>query len=147
MIVTAKGAYVHHREHGSFKKDKVREELFRRNENIFYEIYERPKRFVFIVDKDNKPYYKFVEEKSYELVRKGYWVWVIKNNNLPELALKSHASIFYFSYKPKLYKLKVVLRILKRRKKKFNVIYVNSSEYEDIFNNLKFIHKAEVKKV
>jgi len=142
--VCAKAAYVYHVEHASFR-DKKLEEIFKRNEQIFYERHGKPKRILYVIDKQNKDYYDIVIKKSYDSAKNADWVWIFIKRSMPALSMPEHGNIRLFVFSPGLFILKAVYRILMRQKKKFDFIYVVNPGLEKILKILKFIHKAEIK--
>ncbi|MFC1514289.1 glycosyltransferase family 2 protein [Candidatus Omnitrophota bacterium] len=143
--VSARGAFVYHREHGSFK-DKNREAIFSRNRQIYQKMYGKPKRILYVIDRFSKPLYQRIEETSLAAARATDWVWIFKKDSLPELGLCEHGGIRHFAFSPCFFWSAAVYKVLVR-KKKFDSIYVLGSGPRRLFNALRFIHKAQVEDV
>ena len=141
--VCAKGAYVYHTEHASFR-DKKLEKIFKENKEKFYQRHGRPKRVLYIVSRYSENYSRVIKKDAYDLARKANWVWIFTKKSLPVLNVPEHGNIRVFSYSPLFFNLKVIIRVLWRQKKKFNLICVTSPGLKKILEILKFAHRAKI---
>ncbi len=144
-LLGAKGAYVYHREGGSFKKNKMRDELFNRNKKIYHRMYGQPKRIVIVINQNDPAQYSKIKEEVVRLASRANWVWIIRKKSLPPLDLTPHSHIRPFIYPNLFFMLKAIIRILSRQKKKFDEIHVLTKPTKRIFKMFNSIHKAEVK--
>jgi GT2 family glycosyltransferase len=75
LIGVAKGSYVWHQEHGSFKaKSKHSEELMCKNERIFTEKWGKTLRIGWVIDREDE--LRRVWEDALHLARHGNYVWL-----------------------------------------------------------------------
>ncbi len=138
-VVIAQGAYVVHLEHSSFKKTGFFDELFQRNQRLFYERFSRSRRLLYIVTGNGT---FDINKSAYEQAQQRNWIWVfIQKGAAVELPRHAYIKPFYLSYP--LFQLNCISRILKR-KKRFDVIYSDSPSLRVKLRLLKKIHKAEV---
>jgi len=144
--VCAKGAFVYHREHSSFKHKKL-EDIFRRNRKIYYSMYGEPRRILYIVDKFNDRFYRFIERRVLESARQANWVWVFVKSSLPYLRSPEHGNIKQLKIPDFFFIFRCIYRILMRQKKKFDLIYVNNGRILPYLKILRFIYKAKVEKL
>lgn len=139
--VSAKGSYVYHHEHASFK-DKNLEKLFKKSQKLFYEKCGKPKRVLYIIDTFRKELYAHIRKDSYALARKANWVWIFSMNALPEIGLPEHGNIRIFKYPAAFFNIRSLARVL-TRKKKFDSIYVTNPKMKGLLSIFKFIHRAK----
>ena len=144
--VCAQAAFVYHREHASFRNKNL-EAIFIRNREIFHKMCGKPKRVLYIINKFIKPDYKTVESEALKSARQYNWVWIFLNKSLPALDLPRHGNIKQFLFKPGFFVLISVFKVLTRQKKKFDLVYVQDSKIIFLLRILKFIHRAEIKKL
>jgi len=144
-IVCAKGAYVYHRGSGSFKKkSKMREELFERNREKFEATYGKPNRILYVIDRDDEKLLRKIKENVQTDAAQANWVWLIRKSSMEDLGLISHSHIRQFQYSSFFFNAKAFFRVLTRRKKRFDKVYVSSSVLKDALEIVKPIHKANV---
>lgn len=141
--VCARGAYVYHKEHASFR-DKNLEKIFKKNRELFYKKCGKPKRILYVIDEYDDKYYKIIEKKSYDLARKANWVWIFLLKALPSLKIERHGNIRRFLLNPRFFMINSVWRILRRQKKKFDRIYVTNKKLAIALKLLRFIHRAKI---
>lgn len=143
LSVCARAAFVYHKEHGSFN-NKHREELFRKNRQLFHRLHGEPQRFLYVVDGAAQVDLSSLQGKILEYARKGNWVWVFTRQKKVGPTLCRHGNVRQFEIPDSLFTLKVILRIIKRQKKKFNHIYVMDKTLHKILCAIRCLHKAEV---
>jgi len=144
--VCARGAYVYHCEHASFKNKNL-EKHFKRGRDLFYQRYGKPKRLLYVVSKENPDYYNLIRQNSADLASRGNWTWIFLKESLPALGMEKHANIRHFSLPSSFFNLRLVWRILKRQKKKFDQIYVDNEKMAGFLKTITFIHKAKIQKI
>jgi GT2 family glycosyltransferase len=139
-VVIARGAYVVHLEHSSFKKKGGFSELFSKNQKLFYDEFGKSKRLLYILT--GKKIFD-LDKNAYENAQARNWIWIFSpgkvNMDLPE-----HAYIKFFRLNGLLFQLNCILRVL-GRKKRFDVIYSDSTSLGRKLRLLKGLHKAEVR--
>ena len=138
--VEARGAYVYHRESGSFSKMKTFENDFKRNKEIYEFRWGRPKRIAYILSRYDDNILRRLSSESLKSARLGNWIWYISKD---PIATPSHANIRFVRVSDKWFFVKAVFMVLKKRKK-FNDIFVDNEKLALVLNRLKFIHKANV---
>jgi GT2 family glycosyltransferase len=146
LIGVAKGSYVYHQEHASFKQwPKEKEKVFLRSREVFFKKWGKILRIAFVLEK-----VKDLDDSLEELIdlaRKGNFIWVFirkqyinREDFFKSRDLVEHSGINFVNYN-NLFDL--LWKILKK-KKKFSLIVMKNSNYIKIFHFFKFIHKAEV---
>lgn len=141
--VLSVGSYVWHKEHASFDLIDDFEEMFEKNQKMFYEMFGKPQRMLYILTRKDKGYFNKLKTETYELAKKCDWIWVISKRGLGKLPLNVHANIIRFRYWPFLFRLRCIFRILVR-KKKFNRILTDDRLIFRVLGALKGIHKAKL---
>jgi len=144
--VIAEGAYVWHAENASFDLIDNYEEMFKKNQEMFYELFGKPQRILYILTRRDKEYFEKLRIQTYELAKKCNWVWVISKQTLGKLPLNVHANIIRFRYWPFFFRLRCIFRILVR-KKKFYRILTDDTILNNILTRLKVFHKAEIRRI
>lgn len=146
LVGMAKGSYVWHQEHASFKQwPKEKERVFIRSRETFFKKWGKILRIAFVLEK--------VEDldeclkESIDLARKGNFLWIfIKNQYInredffKRKNLIEHSGINFVGYS-NLFNL--LWKILKK-KKKYSFIVMKNSNYLNFFRFFKFIHKTEI---
>jgi len=138
-VAIAEGAYVAHLEHASFKKTGSFDELFKRNQKLFYEQFGRSKRLLYIVSGRRA---LDIGASAYENARNRHWVWVFTKRDA-DINLPRHAYIRLFRLNGLFFQLNCLWRVL-IRKKKFDLIYSDSPRMSEKLRLLRPLHKAEV---
>lgn len=138
-IARVKAAYVYHQENASFIKFKGRDETFRANREIFEERWGRPKR-VFVESKEGLN--KREIELFLNVANKANWV-IIARNNHAAVELR-HSNIKFLSYPAWMFYALVFFKILKRVKKKYDILIIRSRRLKNMLEFFKFTHKAKV---
>lgn len=139
-VVIAEGSYVVHLEHASFKKTGFFEELFKKNQKLFYNEYGKSKRLLYILT--GKETFG-INKSAYSDAQKRHWIWVFTKKGI-NIKLPRHAYIKLFKLHRLFFECNCIWRVLKR-KKKFNVIYSDSKQLSRKLEFLKTLHKAEVR--
>jgi len=145
-VGVAKGSYVWHEEHASFKQwPKEKERVFLRSRETFFKKWGKILRIAFVLE--NIEDLEVCLEELIDLARKGNFVWIFikkqyihwkdffERKNLIEhsgINFVRHSNLFNLLWK-----------ILKK-KKKYSLIVMKNSNYIKIFRFFKLIHKAEV---
>ena len=144
--VFAQGAYVWHAENASFDLVENYEEMFEKNQKMFYELFGKPKRVLYILTLKDEEYFKRLKEETYELAKKCNWVRVISKWTLGKIPLNIHTNIIRFRYLPLFFRLRCIFKILVK-KKKFSSISTDDKFLSNILSKLKMFHKAEIHKI
>jgi len=139
-VVIAQGAYVVHLEHSSFKKTGFFDELFEKNQRLFYDKFGQSKRMLYILT--GKRTFG-LDRNAYENAQNRQWIWVFLQRGT-NIELPRHAYIKLFRLNNSFFQFNCILRILKR-KKKFDVIYSDLPSLSKRLELLKGLHKAEVR--
>lgn len=134
-------AYVYHRENSSFRFLKDFDSGFKRNREIYEFRWGKPKRVAYVLDSYDANTLKRSGMDSMRLARDGNWVhyFFTGQPDLPE-----HANIMKVKLPEDKFRLNVLFRILKK-KKKFDEIFVGREKLGRFLEHLKFIHKAEIR--
>lgn len=146
----ALGAYVYHHEHKSFGKIKDIGKIFKKSQEAFYKRWGKPQRVVLILNQkligEPNPISCFARGIQ-ELLRDNHFVYIITisrptGKTLYELGI-SHANLSFICYR-KSFLLRCFLKILLRRKKRFDFIIAPDSYILNILKKTMPIHKAAV---
>jgi GT2 family glycosyltransferase len=140
--VCAKGAYVYHSEHASFK-DKNLEKFFKKNEELFYQKVGRPKRILYILTKDNRDYFEKLKKEVYDLVNHLNWVAIFRKHSLRSLERIKHMRIKFAIISDNFFRVRCLFKVLVK-KKRFTHIFVDDRALFNTLRGLKRLHKAEV---
>ncbi|RKX93229.1 MAG: hypothetical protein DRP84_08800 [Spirochaetes bacterium] len=143
--VVAKGAYVYHKEHSTFKAKNL-EKYFGRNQEIFYKEFSKPRRILYVLTKENKEYFKKLKEEIYNLAQERNWIKIFIKGSLSQLDLVKHGHIKVILISPIFFKIHSIFNILVK-KKKFTQIYVDDKKLFNILNNLRRSHKANIEMI
>lgn len=138
-VAIAQGAYVVHLEHSSFKKTGDFKELFDKNQRLFYDRFGQSKRLLYILTGKER---FDLDKNAYENAQSRNWIWVFLQKGV-NIELPRHAYIKEFRLNGFFFQLNCILRILKR-KKKFDVIYSDSTPLGRKLDFLKALHRAVI---
>ncbi len=138
-VVIAQGAYVVHLEHSSFKKTGFFDELFARNQKIFYDEFGKSKRLLYILNDNNM---MGLDKNAYQNAQNRNWIWVFLRKG-SRVEVPNHAYIKLFYLGSPFFEVNCIFRVLKR-KKRFDVIYSDSPPLAKKLNALKSMHGAAV---
>ncbi len=136
----AKASYVYHHERTSFLKLKDYDTSFRKNQTIFYNRWGKPKRIFIEARKGLLPKQM---DKLLSLARAGNWIVIAKEKNVNLLTSK-HSNIREISFMKFIFEINCLLRILKKLKKKYDYILVQSEALKKTLTLLKPFHRAKV---
>lgn len=139
MCVRACASYVYHREGSSFGRDKVFDENFERNRQIYEFRWGKRKWIAYVVPSFDKDMVRALEKDMMPEARKGLWIWYFSDSAID---LPRHSNIIANVYAKKFY-IKTLWKIL-TKKKHFSDIYVTDNNFANILKRLSFIHKAKV---
>lgn len=146
-ILMAKGAYVWHEIHATFKTlnlDKADfDKIFEEDKVKFEAKYGRTKRVLFIVSTNDEHTLAGLSEAMYNAAHSGMWVHAIAHPDTKKYPFKKHGWITYFYYGTLLFKWRILLRMC-IKKKKYDEIYVVEKKYVDFYQRWKHFHKADV---
>lgn len=140
--VFAKGAFVFHFEHSSFKKRRFNS-LFKQSEEKFYALHKRPERILFLLTDRGGRYYGRVKEDSYILAKDSNWVSIYLKKSAPKIDLYDHTYMRAFRFSDAFFNLAAIIKIV-AKKKKFSRILVDDEKLAKRLNGLKKYHKAKV---
>ncbi|MDD5681631.1 MAG: glycosyltransferase family 2 protein [Candidatus Omnitrophica bacterium] len=138
-VVIAQGAYVVHLEHSSFKKTGFFDELFAKNQKLFYDEFGKSRRLLYILTGDKT---LGLDKNAYENAQNRNWIWVFLQKG-SHIDLPNHAYIKLFYLSKPFFEENCIFRVL-GRKKKFDAIYSDSPSLVRKLNSLKTLHTAEV---
>lgn len=141
--VFAKASYVWHKEHASFDFIEDFEEMFEKNQKMFYEMFGKPQRIVYILTKKDNEYFAKLKRDSYELAQKCNWVWIISRRNLGKIPANVHTNIIRFRYFAPFFRVRCIYRALVK-KKKFSRIITDDRILFNILKGLQKFHKGNV---
>lgn len=144
--VFARAAYVWHAESASFNLVDEYEEMFKKNQVMFYELFGKPQRVLYLITKKNDEYFSKLKKEAYELAQKCNWVWIISKRKAGKIPVNVHTNIIRYRYFSMFYGIRCIARILVK-KKKFSKLITDSSALYSILTKLKNLHKGEVIKV
>ncbi len=136
----AKASYVYHRERTSFLKLKDYHTSFKKNQAIFYNRWGKPKR-IFI--ETRKGLWPKQIDKLLSLARAGNWIVIAKEKNV-NLLMPKHSNIKEISFMKFIFGIKCLFRILKKLKKKYDYILVQSPALKKALTLLNPFHRAKV---
>ena len=138
-IARVKASYVYHQENVSFVRLKRRDEVFMANRKIFEERWGRPLR-IFVEARDGL---RENEIKSFlDFANKSNWFIIARKDGI-DIDIK-HSNVKFLTYGAQVYYIKATFKILKRYKKRYNMLIIRNERLRKILRRLKFIHKAEV---
>jgi len=140
--VFAKGAFVFHIEHTSFKKRGLNR-FFKQSEEKFYEMHKRPKRALFVLSKYNASDYEKVSDRSAQLADKGAWVLIYLKKSAPKIQVPNHTHVRAFYFTRLFFNAKILFKIL-FKKKRFTDIFVDKRNFLSLLKKFKKWHTADV---
>jgi GT2 family glycosyltransferase len=146
----ALGAYVYHHEHKSFGRIKGIDKIFKKSQEAFYKRWGKPQRVVLILSQrlEGEPNpIAYYARGIRDLLRDNHFVYIITmsrptGETLDELGI-SHANLRFICYR-KSFLLRCFLKILLRRKKRFDFIIARDSYILNILKKTVPIHKTAV---
>jgi hypothetical protein len=139
----AKAAYVYHVGGQSFKRLKGSEELFRKNEEIFFKRWGRPVRVGYFVDRQGGG--DKVNDLATQVARSGHQMLVFLRKGLRWPVSLDHYEIRRFDLSPTFFGLASLYTILKRkRKKKVEVLLTDNRLFGAALKALSIAHGSHV---
>ena len=139
ICARAHRAYVYHDEGSSFGRNRVFDENFERNRQIYEFRWGKRKWIAYIISSFDENMIKGLEKDIMPMARKGLWVWYFSNKRL---ALPEHSNIITNVFDKHFY-LKTLWKVL-TKKKRFSEIFVTDERFAKVLEKLAFIHKAKV---
>ena len=139
LCVRANSAYVYHREGTSFGRDKIFDENFERNRQIYEFRWGKRRWIAYVLNPVDEYALAKFNKDAIVSARNGFWVWSFSKNHLD---LPRHSNIIAAEFDRSFY-LKTLFKIL-FKKKKFIEIYVTDDRLASLLEGLSFIHKAKV---
>ncbi len=139
-IARCKASYVYHYEGTSFLKFKDHNKMFKENQKIFYSRWGKPKR-IFIEARDGLG--NGDKEECLRLARKGNWIIIAEEKNA-KIKNINHSNIKSLLYNRRLFILKCLFRIIRRIKKRYDILLIQSDRLRRILKIMRVFHKARV---
>jgi len=140
----AKASFVYHEDKVSFDRMHNRDDIFKRNEEIFNERWGRSLSLAYLAREKDK-----LEKKRgeiYSLLDKGHRINLFYTRKSDREVLKDHINIKYFKLRPIFFGYATLFKMWKRSKKKgMDFIITDDRRLFDFFKRHKFLHKAEVR--
>jgi GT2 family glycosyltransferase len=140
ICARALASYVYHREGTSFLKMRSYDKSFRENQALFYNRWGKPKRIFIEAKKGLLP--KHIN-KLLSLARCGHWIFIAKEKNV-SLPILRHSNVKVLAFKRSIFGISCFFRILKRLKKKYNYLIIQSLFLKKALMSLKFLHRAQI---
>ncbi len=142
-IARAKSAYVYHKESLTFNRLTDREELFKRNENIFQEKWGKSLKVGYILDRiDSK---ERISDIAVSVARTGHQILIFLKKGLAWPVATDHFDIRRINVSRFFFKAAAIWQILKRKKKKkLEIIMTDNAAFGSFLINIKSIHGADV---
>lgn len=145
-MLVAKGAYVYHQVHATFKVLTTDKEEFNRifesDKKKFENKYGTTKRVFFLVSGNGQNNPESLSSIFYSVASKGVWVNAIMRKELQGYNFKKHGWVKLFFWSNILFIFRALLKTI-TKKKKYDVLVVPAN-YFRIFKTFKFMHKAKV---
>lgn len=139
ICVRASRAYVYHDEGSSFGRNRVFDENFERNRQIYEFRWGKRKWIAYIISSFDDNMIRMLEKDIMPEARLGLWVWYFSDK---KLALPEHSNIIANVFDKHFY-LKTLWKVL-TKKKRFSEIFVTDERFAKVLEKLSFIHKAKV---
>lgn len=139
ICVRAHRAYVYHDEGSSFGRNRVFDENFERNRQIYEFRWGKRKWIAYVISSFDDNMIKCLEKDIMPEARLGLWVWYFSNKRL---ALPEHSNIIANIFGRHFY-IKTLWKVL-TKKKRFSEIFVTDERFAKVLEKLSFIHKAKV---
>ncbi len=144
-IAYAKGAYVYHEEHSSFKKRPEWYELQERNRTIYEARYGRPKRYLYLISRPDESMQQKIHLDAYAKARRNHFIWIFPPEPCLPMDYVDHSNLDFFVLNSLLWKFSLFWKILKR-KKKFSEIFADRDSDVHWLKAWSWLHKANVQK-
>lgn len=141
--VMAKGCYVYHLEGRSVKLLKDKDRLFEKNAELFYKKWGKPERMAYIITRQNGDRFEDLRKRIKSQVQGNNRIWIFQKDGTGELKTYEHLDIMLSRLPARFFKLNAFWNVVKK-KKKFNVLYVDDTGLRRLFEIFKWLHKAAV---
>lgn len=143
ISVRSKASYVEHRDRLSFDKLGNRDEIFKRNENIYNKKWGKPINIAFV--NPDEPDIKEKQNAVNSFLKKGHYLYIFSKKKRDFPAFKDHVNIKYFPVGKLFFNYIVLSKLWKRRrKKKIEIIIIDDKNTLVFFNKFKFVHAARL---
>ncbi len=146
--VISLSSYVYHHTHQSVKKLKNMDQIFKESQKRFHERWGKPQRIVLILRQDLRSTPESLEamaQKLSKLLLQNNFLYIICRKRSTEEQLEKmglfHANLAFLCYK-RLFSIRSILKILFKRKKRFNLIIARDPHILNLLKRLSFIHKT-----
>lgn len=138
----ARGSYVYHKIHGSFDMIEDWEDMFDNTQEMFYELFGKPKRILYVfTKKKDVGYAAKLKEKTYALAKRCNWITIFMKDSIPKPDLARHTNIIVVPMIGIFFRWRSVCKIL-TKKKKYSQILTDDEKLFNILNRLRHRHKA-----
>ncbi len=144
-IAYAKGAYVYHEEHSSFKKRPEWYELQERNRSIYEARYGRPKRYLYLISRPDENVQQKMLLDAYAKAQRNNFVWIFLTEPCLPMDYVDHSNLDFFVLNALFWKILALWKILKR-KKKFSEIFADRDSDVRWLKAWSWLHKAAAQK-
>lgn len=151
--VIAKSAYVWHYGHGSTGRVKKMEAISEKNKGRFYKKWGKPLRIIWCstAGVDDRAF-KELLGAAVKLAREGNFVYFFtqekglhdKSEVFKRAGLTEHANVHLNLYKGSLFKWFCLWRVLKKRKKKYDMAVTDDNGTAALIKQFNFLHRAKV---
>ena len=145
LCALALNSYVHHAEHQSVNRLGTKEEIFRKNQLIFYQKWGKPKRILLPLMKNTKDIdWKELEQKLLPLARQDHAIQIFTSDKA--IPLKTHhtqLSVKFIS-PAFLFPWIILIRLLTKRKKPFDFIFVPQPELNHFLRKTHLLYHAQL---
>lgn len=144
--VFARGPYVWHAQNASFDLVEEYETIFKKNQEIFCEMFGKIGRILYIITRNNDSYFRKMKEDTYRLAQRCNWITVISKRKLGKLLLNEHTNIIKRRYRSVFFRLRCVYLVLVKKKKYLRILTDDPVIFW-ILRMLKRVHKAKLVKI
>ena len=144
ICAIAEGSYIFHDEHRSFKKSKETEALIARNREIFFKMYGRMERIVYILTGESVDRYDKIEPDTYRFAKGYSWINIWLKEGVLAPKTRYHTNIRKRDIPKHNFRLKCLWRIIKKRKKPFTKVYSDDPILARWLKRLSWLHSAEI---
>ena len=139
----AKASYVYHRENTSFKEFKDNQELFKKNERVFFGRWGRHVRVGYFLKGLDAP--EKVDDIAINVARSGHQIYVFLKKGLDWPVTLDHFDIRRIDLNPFFFAPVALWKILKRKKKKkLEVLLTDDAVFGNMLNATKPLHGSDV---
>lgn len=146
-MLVAKGSFVYHEEHATFKTltiDKAEfDKIFEYDKQKFEEKYGRTKRALFVITQEDQRRCAQLSDAFYNAAHSGIWVHAIMKKELRAYTFREHGWTKLFFYPSLCFQWLVLIKIL-TKKKKYDEIYIDDKKTLQFLQQFAAFHKAEL---